>query len=358
LSHLLCFLLVALSCCPRPASAACLYNPTPSLNMCKNVALYTCSLSDCESSLTTVSLSTQHVWGTLPASLGSMSQLLRLSLPGNSLTGSLPPSVGSMAALSFLELNQNALLGQLPPSLSKLANLVKLNLDDNDITGLLSLGGLDQVTTLRYLSLNQNELEGTLPHVLGSLGLGVVFGAGGGGSNSGGQLTQLWLDDNSIVGSIPPSLGSLRLLQKLGLADNRLTGSLPSSLGSLAVLTQLTLEGNSFVGTVGVVSWWGGVGWGGVGWGRVGGWGVAARPMTSSSLPAIVILTRCLPSRRHRPGVTAVAVHTPLSEVMSSPSDTPPSAWASTMPRASLPACPPALTMSLAAWMPTSVFQC
>ena len=53
------------------------------------------------------------VTGTLPSSLGSLSQILKLDLAWNRLTGSIPPSIGSLMALTRINLADNSLGGML-----------------------------------------------------------------------------------------------------------------------------------------------------------------------------------------------------------------------------------------------------
>ncbi|BAT93624.1 hypothetical protein VIGAN_08014300 [Vigna angularis var. angularis] len=64
------------------------------------------------------------------------------------------------------------------------------------------------------------------------------------------HLTQLILDDNSVGGCIPPSLGRLSLLQSLSLAGNHLKGQIPPTFGGLRNLVQLNLARNSLSGPI------------------------------------------------------------------------------------------------------------
>jgi len=63
-------------------------------------------------------------------------------------------------------------------------------------------------------------------------------------------LQDLWLDDNSLTGTIPSSLGSLSELQRLYLQGNSLTGTIPPSLGELSELYRLYLYDNSLSSTI------------------------------------------------------------------------------------------------------------
>lgn len=69
-------------------------------------------------------------------------------------------------------------------------------------------------------------------------------------TNSAGFVTELWLADNNLSGTLPPELGDLIHLRQLDLADNRLTGSIPRELGDLPQLRRLVLGSNELTGPV------------------------------------------------------------------------------------------------------------
>ena len=160
-------------------------------------------------------------------------RVTRLVLTGNGLTGSIPSSLGSLTNLIQLSLSNNDLTGSIPSSLGSLTNLLVLDIANTQLTGSIpsSLGSL---TNLEDLDLHGTQLTGSIPSSLGSLT----------------NLTDLWLHDNQLTGSIPSSLGSLTNLTQLLLQDNQLTGSIPSSLGSLSNLTNLSLDDNQLSGTI------------------------------------------------------------------------------------------------------------
>ncbi|KAH6798721.1 Leucine-rich repeat protein kinase family protein [Perilla frutescens var. frutescens] len=62
-------------------------------------------------------------------------------------------------------------------------------------------------------------------------------------------LTELWLDGNSLNGTIPDMSGLVNL-KILHLENNQLTGPLPSYLGNLPYLQQLYIQNNSFSGGI------------------------------------------------------------------------------------------------------------
>ena len=181
--------------------------------------------------VTRLGLVNNNLSGTIPSSLGSISQLEELLLHGNSLTGEIPSSLGSLSELKALSLASNSLTGPIPSSLGNLSQLEDLFLRYNSLSGPIpsSLGNLSE---LKVLALDSNSLTGTIPGSLGNLS----------------QLESLVLQYNSLSGTIPGSLSNLSRLEKLYLGSNGLSGTVPGSLGNLSTLKELYLDVNSLTG--------------------------------------------------------------------------------------------------------------
>ena len=139
-----------------------------------------------------------------------------LYLNHNQLSGSIPDSLGDLTNLERLYLNHNQLSGSIPDSLGDLTSLTELRLDHNQLSGPIpdSLGDL---TSLERLELGNNALSGSIPDSLGDLT----------------RLQELRLQRNQLTGPIPDSLGDLTGLERLELGNNALSGSIPDSLGDL-----------------------------------------------------------------------------------------------------------------------------
>ena len=86
------------------------------------------------------------------------------------------------------------------------------------------------------LDLNENQLIGGIPPELGNLA----------------NLTQLFLYGNQLSGGIPPELGNLASLTVLRLHENQLSGEIPPELDNLTNLnlTVLRLDGNQLSGGI------------------------------------------------------------------------------------------------------------
>lgn len=178
-----------------------------------------CNFEACDSSIYSAGLFLGQngvAPGTIPASIGSLSNIENLHLWMNGLTGTIPDSIGSLTNTKGMFLDQNSLTGTIPSS----------------------IGNLNQVT---WLALHGNSLTGTIPAEITQCT----------------SLEQLYLDNNLLTGSIPDDIGNLSNLQRFaiwgstsaGLAgdggsENDLQGSLPRSFGSLTDLEFFTISNN------------------------------------------------------------------------------------------------------------------
>ncbi|EDN71144.1 receptor protein kinase-like protein [Beggiatoa sp. PS] len=163
--------------------------------------------------------------GTIPTSLGNLSQLEKLDLstiayPDDNgqfieygrLTGTIPTSLGNLSQLRELSLSGNQLTGPIPSELGNLSQLTKLDLGNSSM---LKHGG--------------NQLTGPIPRELGNLS----------------QLEWLGLSNNQLTGSIPSELENLSQLWVLHLGNNQLNGEIPLSLSSLTNVSDLDLNYNN-----------------------------------------------------------------------------------------------------------------
>ena len=91
-----------------------------------------------------------------------------------------------------------------------------------------------QDSKITNIDLEENNLVGTIPPEIGCMS----------------DLLDLRLHRNSLTGVIPGEIGNLSTLQYLNLAVNGFTGSLPSQIGDLTNLEYLHLYQNSFIGNI------------------------------------------------------------------------------------------------------------
>ncbi|VAH57401.1 unnamed protein product [Triticum turgidum subsp. durum] len=172
--------------------------------------------------------------GSLPSSIGSLSNLQNLILVGCSFAGEIPKEIGQLSKLIFLSLNSNRFTGRIPPSLGGLLKLYWFDLADNKLTG-----GLPILHRLVYSPcfgshFGGNQLSGTIPSQ--------IF-------NSHMKLIHFLVDNNNFSGSIPPTLGLLNVLEVLRFDNNKqLSGPVPTNINNLTKLAELHLENNRLTG--------------------------------------------------------------------------------------------------------------
>lgn len=118
--------------------------------------------------VTKLLLQDNNLAGTIPPSIGDLSNLTSLYLISNQLTGSIPSEMGNLTKLDTLSLGGNGLTGNIPFSFGNLMNLAFLNLATNKLSGNIpfSFANLNKLT---LLDLKNNSLEGPIPDTLSSL---------------------------------------------------------------------------------------------------------------------------------------------------------------------------------------------
>ncbi|NQU80596.1 MAG: immunoglobulin domain-containing protein, partial [Bacteroidetes bacterium] len=67
---------------------------------------------------------------------------------------------------------------------------------------------------------------------------------------SGDRVTEIDLNSNNLVGTIPPEIGNLTNLTHLNFADNQLSGTIPVEIGNLTGLISLELRNNTISGSI------------------------------------------------------------------------------------------------------------
>ncbi|XP_042517971.1 receptor-like kinase TMK4 isoform X2 [Macadamia integrifolia] len=194
-----------------------------------------------------------------------------ISLASEGLGGTLPPDLNQLSELQTLSLQNNKISGALP-SLANLTNLQEVYVDNNNFTS-IPRTFFTGLTSLQNMSISQNEkLEPwSIPTDLADSSSLVVFYASKANAIGSGiqnlwlnnqvvglsgtidvlgtmtQLSQVWLHQNAFTGSIP-DLSKCTSLVDLQLRGNQLTGVIPSSLVSLSQLMNVSLDNNKFQG--------------------------------------------------------------------------------------------------------------
>jgi Leucine-rich repeat (LRR) protein len=223
---------------------------------------YGVSCNDANSHVTGLYFYQNNLAGTLPASLGNLTELEHLDLDGwneanffSPLTGDIPKELGNLSKLQSLVLSYNRLTGAIPTELGNLTNLTYLRLGSNQLTGSIppELGNLSNLQTL---SLSDNQLTGAIPTELGNLKNLKEFDLGWNNNLTSEGIPE-WLENftglihlnlggTNRIGNIPAWMGNLTNLTSLYLYSNQLSGVIPSELGNLTELSVLDLSYNEF----------------------------------------------------------------------------------------------------------------
>ncbi|CAL8178260.1 unnamed protein product [Prunus armeniaca] len=207
--------------------------------------------------LTYLALSSNHLEGKIPPSIGQLRELQYLDLQMNSLNSSIPSELGLCTKLIYLALSSNHLEGKILPSIGQLRELQHLDLHLNSLASSIP-SELGLCTSLTYLDLTSNHLEGKIPPFIGQLRELRYLYLQMNSLNSSipselglcTKLTYLALSSNHLEGKIPPSIGQLRELRYLDLQMNSLNSSIPSELGLCTKLTYLALSSNHLEGKI------------------------------------------------------------------------------------------------------------
>ena len=97
--------------------------------------------------ITEITLHKIGVVGTIPAALGSLTQLTFLNLPDNEISGTVPASFAALTKLAILSVGGNRLSGAIPEGLAQLTLLRGLDVQCNQFSGRFPLGIADLNTT-------------------------------------------------------------------------------------------------------------------------------------------------------------------------------------------------------------------
>lgn len=167
--------------------------------------------------------------GAIPTSISSLSHLTSLFLTKNECVGSLPAEIGSLTSLKYLDLSSSSgLTGPMPASWANLTQLVKLVLDGVSLSVATMPTGIQNWDLLKRLSMHGCALtEASFPLTFGGMAV----------------LDTLDLSANPISNQ-PPGISDLLAMESLDLSNTFITSLLPS-FSNLDNLKSLTLSGNS-----------------------------------------------------------------------------------------------------------------
>nr|CAD1829181.1 unnamed protein product [Ananas comosus var. bracteatus] len=166
--------------------------------------------------------------GTIPMKLFSSDmQLIHLLLDSNNLSGSIPSTLGLVTNLTVVRLDKNSLTGPVPSNLNNLMNIGELNLANNNLSG--PLPNLTGMNALSFVDMSNNSFDPSdIPSWFSTLPV----------------LTSLYLEHLNIGGQLPQSLFSFSLIETLRLRDNRFNGTLDIGTHYSSQLELVDLQNN------------------------------------------------------------------------------------------------------------------
>ena len=166
----------------------------------------------------------------IPPELSLLSNLRELILQNNFLSGTIPTELFQISQLERLDFSNNFLEKSIPTEIGQLSDVMTaFGAGNNALTGSVPIElFLSMANTLDFLSLGQNEFDNwNIPTEIGLLT----------------RLTNLYLPQASITGTIPDEIGNCNSLEGLALGDNSgLGGTVPSSIGRMSNLKGIGLR--------------------------------------------------------------------------------------------------------------------
>lgn len=193
-------------------------------------------------SLVTLDLTTNQIYmeGNMYHIFEPLTSLETLLLDNNYMVSDtgLPKQFKKLHKLQKLRMSYNLLSGALEQDghhvLTHMGELTHLELESNFLTGRIP-AAIPEMTNLMYLYLRRNNMEFNLNFLKNA-----KFA----------DLFALWLDTNTITGSIPTEIGNFKGLTSLSITNATLIGAIPSEMGELTDLRRLWLYSNKLTGKI------------------------------------------------------------------------------------------------------------
>ena len=177
------------------------------------------NLQKVPATMTELHLANNHISGTFPTEILSLTGLVALFMSGNEISGTIPTEIAGMTSLHQVFMAKNDLTGLVPSELGTLVNLQRIDFADNYLSGNLPVE-LMNIAALEALLLNSQRSDNKL----------------GGPLLSFAQLpnlSDLDLRENNFRGSIPSDfLSGVDGAKPMTvvLSSNAITGAVPETL--------------------------------------------------------------------------------------------------------------------------------
>ncbi|XP_042484698.1 receptor-like protein 15 isoform X2 [Macadamia integrifolia] len=222
-----------------------------------------------DSSLLTLDIGDNDLYGVMPNWIGGLSDLTVLRLKQNHFSGSIPNYICQLSRIYVMDLSHNALSGSIPQCLNNISFgrgatleiLDQIDFFDHFFYSSIevSLLGYYEENSRRLTPLEEVELimkkrsdsyKGISLNLLSALDLSCNNLTNGIPSEIGELegIIDLNLSHNQLTGPIPRTLSNLTQVESLDLSYNNLSGEIPSELSILCSLEVFTVAHNNLSG--------------------------------------------------------------------------------------------------------------
>ncbi|XP_047942945.1 receptor-like protein 30 [Salvia hispanica] len=227
-------------------------------------------------SLTTLTLSSCGLKGSIPSTFANLTKLTHVDLSYNLFKSSIPSTIANLTKLIYVDLSYNFLKGHIPSTFANLTKLIHVDLSTNLLTCSLSPAIFEGLCNLVHLHLGFNFFSGYVPRSLFGLPSLVGLQLGSNQFNGTFQLDNLrslpnltFLDlstflvdignvnSSSYGGKIPKSIEHCKGLMYMNVGNNMINDTFPCMLSS--TLNVLVLHSNRFHGDLRCHSIWPGL---------------------------------------------------------------------------------------------------
>ncbi|MED6126567.1 hypothetical protein PIB30_079696, partial [Stylosanthes scabra] len=260
---------------------------------------FLCQKSDQPKGLEMLNLASNNLSGKIPDCWRLWPELVNVNLLRNYFVGSLPSSIGSLSNLQYLRVCSNTLSGKFPVILKRNKELILLDLGENNFTGYIPGWVGERLINLKFLRLRSNNFLGDIPNELcdmkflqdldlalnnlsgnisnclnhlsamvnkssasssitefmiyGSDAISMVLSVKGIDAEYStilGLVKSIDISSNNLSGEIPVEITELFGLIYLNLSKNQLTGHIPQSIGNMESLESIDFSGNQLSGEI------------------------------------------------------------------------------------------------------------
>ncbi|KAF2290156.1 hypothetical protein GH714_003752 [Hevea brasiliensis] len=199
-------------------------------NVCNYTGVYCAPAPDDPHTTAVAGIDLNHanISGYLPEKLGLLTDLALFHLNSNRFCGTIPDSFRHLRLLYELDISNNQFSGEFPYIVLYLPSLKFLDIRYNEFHGNVPSKLFD--INLDALFINNNKFNSSLPDNFANSPVSVVVLANNNIVSDIGLLNQVKVFDvsfNKLVGTLPDSIGEMKMLEQLNVAHNKLSGEIP-----------------------------------------------------------------------------------------------------------------------------------